>query len=571
MVDHKTRKLAKKQKPIKIKPIRIKQSTSPVNTSHDYFELNYTSTDKGKAIVKDLSLIGQFAYPSYSPVLDQRWRALITKTNTFSAGESPEPGPGIKKITLNELYRLILKICGNREMVGEQREIYYTIRGLYPELLVNDKEWTSLYDEFIGPYTKRIELVSKLPIQCFGVEAGHRGMLAGEGDLYLEDGTRVPLAAKPTLRFELARAGVTYKGNARKNIYYEKEAGFASLVSGDIAQMIEAVFSTSQGYLADAAEKFLRDSEERGMKVYCLHDGDVHGIQMQMMYGLASKNSCYMPSRFYPQNVTYLGLVPRVANALSLPPEKVSDNDRAIIPNLRNLLQERGEFLEDVDIIDSGKKWEYQSLNALNERACQVYLVESLRARGDEIKYVPPASQLKEAIRTTITDDVGNFTERQISQYADDLYFNNIKPELVKQLKNKLESDVAEFETMMKAELPKLDSVPDKDIREAVKVKLVENPKSFWHSGQEKVAREMIKQDFNIVSHVDWAVNVLESSAEKNLTITEPKTPDRLLTKNDIADAIQKRILPRQDARNKTVKPIRLALEEVFGKPDLEW
>ena len=279
-----------------------------------------------------------------------------------------------------------------------------------------------------------------------------------------------------------------------------------------------------------------------------------------------------MTDRFYPHNVTYLGLVPSVAQALGLPPEDVSENDRKIIPNLRVLLQEKGEFINDVDIIDNlNQKWEYQALNALNERAPQIYLVEALRARNNEIKYVPDAGQLKETITESIREDAVSLVEQQISEFADRFYETNIKPKLIEQLKEKLTDDIDEFNSLMEQELPKLDDIPDTDIRESVKLKLVENPRQFWHSAQRQVARDMLEQKFDIVAKIKWETSVQEANAGKELVISDPNTPDSPLTKTDIVDSIQRRIITTKPVRDKVVNPIRKALEQVFGEPNEEW
>ena len=536
-----------------------------------YFELNYVGLNKGRQIIKAFGAKNSLSYPSYNPVLDERWRALITKWHKLDAIKTFPAGSNLN-MTEPELLLALIQACAEQNLMTEQREIYYVIRGKYPNLTIGGKLWKDQYTQFLGSYFNKVQMAVNMPMQSFGVEAGSRGSVAGEGYLILESGTRVPLDAEPKLRFELTRDGVRYSGHARKHIHYEKEAGFARLIGGDISKMIETVFSTSQGYSSEAASKFLRDSEERGLQTYCLHDGDPHGIQMQMMYGVASKNNCYMTDKFYPHNVKYLGLVPTVARAIGLPAEDVSETDRSIIPNLRVLLQEKNEFLTDVDIIDKfNEKWEYQALNAMNEKAPQVYLVEALMARNDEIKYVPVGIDLKRAISDSITNDVQGLVSEKINEYADRFYQENIKPKLVSQLQAKLESDITDFDGMMVNELPNLDAVTDTNIREAVKLKLVDNPRQFWDSAQSQVARDMLGQHFNITATVDWNVNVTEASAEKSLSITDPILPNHQLTKEDIVDSIQRRIITQKSARDKVVNPIRDALKQVFGKPDPRW
>lgn len=531
--------------------------------ANQYFELDYIKLNEGKKKIRQqASSKDTFTYPSYSPVLDQRWRALIT--NWYNS----------KNINseLKRILELIIQACAEQNLMAEQREIYYVIRGKYPKLTVQGTPWKDLYNTFLNNYINKVQLAIRIPMQSFGVEAGSRGSVAGEGYLLLENGIRVPLNAEPKLRFELTRDGVRYYGHAKKHIHYEKEAGFARLIAGDIAKMIEAIFSTSQGYSSEAASKFIRDSEERNIATYCLHDADPHGLQMQMMYGVASKNNCYMTDRFYPHKVTYLGLVPIVAREIGLPPEEVADTDRKIIPNLRALLQERGEFLQDVDIIDkSNEKWEYQALNALHERAPQVYLVEALRARNDEIKYVPPASEIKEAVKSSITSDVHNLVESEVSRFTDRFYQTNIKPQLVEQLKDKLESDISEFDKKMFEELPKIDTISDEDVREAVKLKLVENPRQYWDSAQYQVMRDMLRQKFNVEADIEWGTSVKEANADKSLAIGNLVIPEQPLTKTNIVDSIQKRIITTKPARDKVVNLIRQALERAFGKPNEEW
>lgn len=541
------------------------------NIEPEYFELDYLGLVDGKKRIRYLSSKKSFYYPSYSAVLDKRWKALINKWNISDNVTDISSKRGLK-ITTPQLLKILLDICAEQNLVAEQREIYYAVRGKYPDLNVEGKEWKELYNTFLNNYINKVQLMVKIPMQSFGVEAGSRGSVAGEGFLLLEDGKKVQLDAEPKLRFELTRDKVRYTGRARKHIHYEKEAGFARLIAGNISQMIEAIFSTSQGYATEAASKFLRDSEERGIQTYCIHDADPHGLQMQMMYGVSSKNNCYMTDRFYPHNVIYLGLVPVVARAINLPPETVSDNDRKILPNLRQLLKEKGEFLNDVDIIDKhNQKWEYQALNAMHERAPQIYMVESLRARNDEIKYVPPATEIKKTINKSITTDVQNFTEEKINNLADNFYHKNIKPQLVEQLKEKLEADISDFNDMMIEELPKLDDISDSEIREAIKLKLIDNPRQFWNNAQYQVASSMLYQKFDIDADIEFNTSVKTVKTTKELEIKNPKIADHYLTKTDIVNAIERRIITTGPARDKVVNPMRNALEQSFGKPNEEW
>ncbi len=533
-----------------------------------YFELNYYDVSKGKALTKIEASKNVFSYPSYTAVLDERWRAEITKWKKFDVKLTP-PGSNLQ-VTVPELIRILINVCSQQGLIAEQREIYYAIRGLYPNLKIEDNTWEDSYNTFISNYINVVQMALRMPMQSFGVEAGSRGAAAGEGMLVLENGTRVSLDAQPKLRFELTRDNVKYYGHARKHIHYEKEAGFARLINDNISEMIEAIFSTSSGYSSEAASKFLRDSEERGIQTYCIHDADPHGIQMQMMYGVASKNNCYMTDRFYPHNVKYLGLVPTVAKEMGLPPERVEDSDRKIIPNLRRLLSEKGTFLADIDIIDKkGQKWEYQSLNAVNERAPQIYMVEALMARNDEIKYVPV--ELKEPIANDIRDDVNTYLDKQINSYTDSYYNTNIRPKLIEELKRVIKPDLDKFNIMIDNELPKLDQMDNSDIREAVKLKLVNNPRQFWDTAKNQVARDMIDKKFDISAEIEWDLEVMSGSAEKSLDIHEPIIPENPLIKTDIVDSIEKRIISQKPARDKVVEPIRKALAKVFGKPDLTW
>ena len=532
------------------------------HSASDIFELDFLDLTSGKNKIRAISDKKKWNLPSYKPVLEGRWRAEVAKW-TESTNLDPE---------LRKILQILIDICAEQNLIAEQREIYYAVRGKFPTLKVGKKKWADLYDTFLNNYMNKTQIAVEMPMQSFGVEAGMRGTIAGEGLLILEDGNRVSLSARPALRFEHVRSGVRYQGHARKQIHYEKEAGFSRLIAGDISQLIEAVFSTSQGYSSEAASKFLRDNEEREMKSYCLHDADPHGLQMQMMYGLASKNNCYMTDRFYPHHVIYLGLVPRVSQAIGLPPEKVDIEDRKIIPNLRILLQEKPDFLPDVDIIDKhNQKWEYQSLNAMHERAPQVYLIEALRAREDEIKHVPPASELKPNINDEVSQNVQRLVEENISGWADKFYQDNIRPRLIEQLKGKLVSDIDDFKTLMETELPKLDVFTDTSIREAVKLKLVENPRQFWETAARQVGRDMLSQKFAIEGEVDWNLEIVTAKAEKELEINPPVAPPQPLTKTDIVDSIQRRIITQKPQRDKVVNPIRKALEKVFGEPDETW
>jgi hypothetical protein len=203
--------------------------------------------------------------------------------------------------------------------------------------------------------------------------------------------------------------------------------------------------------------------------------------------------------------------------------------------------------------------------------APQIYLAESLRAMNDEIKYVPTAKEIKDSIVNTIKDDVQSFVSDTIAGYVSDYLMTTVAPDLNKKLTEMLEGDIAEFTEMMEKELPKLDKMKAEDLREAVKLKLVENPTQYFDRAIRQVVKDILNQKFVIEAKVDYKVAVPEAEADKDLKIGQPTVPDKPLTKDDIVASIEQKMIRGEKARTEVVGRIRPAVEARFGKPNQEW
>ena len=264
-----------------------------------------------------------------------------------------------------------------------------------------------------------------------------------------------------------------------------------------------------------------------------------------------------------------LGLNPRIALALNLPSEHVTDVHMRIVPNLRQLIEQtRPEMLEDVEIFEKQRKqWEWQSLNGLDAYAPAIYLVESLYAKGDEIKYVPSSNIIKQKIEETIKELVTEFIKDEIEKHARNWLMDNLKPDLVQQLTSYLHSQIEAFTKKAEEELEKLNRMNENDLREAVKLKLVKNPKQYWTDALRKVITDILAQKFKITSDIDGTVEVQQVNAEQNVTISEPEVPPKPLEKIDIIEAVEKRITGKKTL----IQKLRDAIQKVFGKPSEIW
>jgi DNA topoisomerase VI subunit A len=474
------------------------------------------------------------------------------------------------------LLNATLGVIGGQTTVADQREVYYRIRMDHPDWQYRDTPISSkkVYDIFVDRIMEEVQLATGVTIQGLGIRPGPRGTVFGDGDLSTPRRGFIPLKAKPTLNFDLVDEGVQIYGHMRKHINYEKLAGFDALVEGDIATMVEASFSTSQGYMSEAASKFMADQERRGLRLYVLGDGDPHGGQIEMMYGRSSKNSAYMPDVFYPKSTKLLGLFPSIASALELPPESVKESHQSIFDNLRRLAEENPDYEDELKIIINRlEQWEWQALAGLTSdpyQAYQTYLVEALRAVEDEIKYVPPADDVKSSIIDGLKAAEESFIRTQVEQFATDA-LAKAKQQIVDAVNEALKSEIEEFENDFNEELGKLEDMDADDFREAVKQRLCENPAQYADGVISGMAYDLLSERFEISAKVQAQPTVSEVSVEKSVTVDEPDVPEEPLTKNDICDAIESRILSDRQARQGLVEKMRRAIQEKLGIPDVTW
>jgi DNA topoisomerase VI subunit A len=533
----------------------------------DFVEIKETTKDKAKAQLKEAKK--SLTVPMWSPKLvNGRWRALKTNDRHLEGDRAWMTEMAIDSIL-------------SRNLIADQRDIFYVIRtqGKNKTIQIGDKKYPlkdeKVYNLFIGDIMENVQLLADATQQSMGVRPGPRGFIfSQDGVAYVpRNNITYRLDGQPSLSFDLAGDETKFQSMSRKIIHFEKAAGFEGLVSGDISKMLETIFSTSQGQLTEASHKFLAKMEADGRRVYAVHDADPYGLQMLMLYGLASKNNAYMPSSFYAKHVTPLGLLPSIAKKMDLPPEDAAENAMKLAKtNLTDMVKARPEFQQDLDtIIKNGEQWEFQSLNGVHEMAPQIYLAESLRAMNDEIKYVPAAKEIKDSIVKTIKDDVQSFVSDTIAGYVNDYLMTTVAPDLKKKLTEMLEGDIAEFTEMMEKELPKLDKMKAEDLREAVKLKLVENPTQYFDRAIRQVVKDILNQKFVIEAKMDYKVAVPEAEADKDLKIGQPTVPDKPLTKDDIVASIEQKMIRGEKARTEVVGRIRPAVEARFGKPNQEW
>lgn len=844
---------------------------------------------QGKSYAQQV-LNGSIQVPCYTPdIVNGRWYGIFTGRKTTLSGDR------------DKMVRAMLEAIVASEKITTQRNIYYTVRGAHPDWTYNGKELKDdkVYQALTGSLMEDVQLATFHTMQSLGVWAAPRGYVKGDGTITTRVRGQVPLQAMPALSFDLVDTDVFVQSNARKIIHFEKDAGFEGLAGQDNCIMLESMFSTSQGYLVEAANKFLGDCQQkRGMNVYVVHDADPHGCftqtafvtpvngdtkqiskfqkgdelytlddsknlvkttiidkserwvsseeilcikintprinrkgertvtimctknhpfdvvtedgdvnwvpaeklvvgdivvdagnlvlnekirvqkpnmkgiqkyrdsnlswakslsrsamkkitpsktelfllglftyeklpiewvggtlevgatkgqvfqrgiypdfqiigtkklievscksyleyrqkisyeqykterkqiyekygytvlfidvdedtpfeilkkvksfisngsriieinaingrqlsrliqgkqskrdengklwvkvynfecspynsylvenlhvhncQMQMMYGMSSKSSCYMPSSFYPlpNTAKLLGLFPRVAQELGLPAEDCSETSRKIIPNLRKLSDEHPEMIEEVDIIDNeNKQWEFQALNGMGGSAPEIYLIESLRAKNDEIKHVPTEDNVKIQIINGIKNRRDNYIEFYLNRFLDD-WFNRsggLKDELKGKLREILKPQIDQFNEDSTRDIAQLENVEAEDFRETVKQHLVDNPKQYWSN----VASHMVYSSsfsgglpnfkFEITAEPQVTVTLGDTKVEVDGTIEMPEPPVEPLTKNDIVDSIETQMVPDESTRTELREKIRQALETILGEPELEW
>lgn len=527
------------------------------------FSLKHDAIDVAKPDAEALLKSGRFAVPRLSvDIINNRWRAYQKSENLS------ELDPEVAKFVRAALEHIVLS-----DIILDQRDVYYGIRGKYPNWKISGHELKTEegYNTFVGKIMESLQLVTGYTMQSLGVRAGPRGYVTGEDSYFvLPDGKRIPVVANPVIQFNLVDTGVEFYTQTRKLIHYEKAAGMNSLLIEHLPTMIEATFMTSQGYAVEAATKMHRDMEKRGLKLYILGDADPHGMNIQLMYGRGSKSNAYMPDDFFPRNAVLLGLFPRIANELGLPAEHVTDIHMRVVPNVRKLAEEtRPDMVGDVEIFENERKqFEWQSLNGLGDVAPAIYMVEALYARGDEIKYVPEENALKEAIIKQIEEDLSTYAEEKVEQFARKWLNENLLPDLIKQFKEKFFSnDLEEFHEMAEQAVEDLSHLPAGNFREAVKKKLVSYPRQYYSNAAGNLAEELINKKFTIDAKVEATIDVKDANVESSVTTNQMDVPDTPLQKIDIVEAIEKRVT----GKSLLIAKIRSAIQKILGVPDETW
>ena len=529
----------------------------------EIIEVKHIDVRTGKGIAKAKAELKPTVPRLSKDLINGRWRA-ISKHGTMITLD-----PDVEKMV-----KAAIQAIANTNITVDQRDIYYSIRGAHPHWTYGGHSLKSkqAYGAFVGTVMEKVQLFTDVTMQSLGVRAGPRGFITGDGYITTPKRRTIPIRAQPALDFDLVDRGVTVSTNARKVIHFEKSAGFEGLIANDMPKMIESLFSTSQGYLVEAANKFLADCQKRGMNIYTLHDADPHGMQMQLMYGKASKSNAYMPTSFYPVSVTILGLFPRIARELGLPAEDVGETHKVITQNLLKLVREEPQLRAEIEeIINTWQQWEYQALNGLDPRAPAIYMVEALRASKDEIKYVPDAEKLKEVIETNINEAVDELVEEQLDDYATNWLLETFLEGFKEELRSHLSEDITEMKEKANEQLEKLREMDPEDLREAVKKKLVERPTRYWGDAAKLVIKDMLDQHFTIdenpvINYSGPEINTINGT-DFDVEISDPDIPEQPLTKDDIVDAIQNRVSGKTALRQR----IREAVESVMGEPDQTW
>jgi DNA topoisomerase VI subunit A len=508
------------------------------------------------------------AIPSISPVLTERWMAQYKD-------KFLDPGDNLPFLT--EIIRYVQTLND----ITTQRSIYYAIRGAHPEWKYKGEALgDAFYEHLVMWLMEKLQLMTGMTMQSMGVWAAPRGYIAGDGIIRTTRRGQIPLSAKPSLSFDLADEGVVFQTYAKKVIHFEKDAGFESLTSGNYPKYIEAVFSTSQGQLSEAATKFLRKAEDTGMDLYSVHDGDPSGIQMQLLYGMATKNNCYMPSEFYPRLVRPLGFYPSIGVALGLPPELVEDKESRIFDNLRELLEgkertfselRRFDLAQEVDTItEMRQKWEFQALNAIHESAPKIYVLEGLRVHNDTVKYVPPPQTVKDGALASARRTAPEEADRAIEALASSLVQAAV-PKVVEALRARLVEEIQAFESEVEEALAALDTVDGFWFREYVKRYLVSHPEQYAQHIIPALGKRFLKAEFHPTAKLDisFTLSDVDSTA-----VVEPYSPGEdvpVTTKTTLVSSIEKEIIPNATTRNRVVGLIRSALEQRFGKANDTW
>ena len=532
-------------------------------------EVGHTDPKEGRGELR--GMIGDdISIPSFRPeMIDGRWRAWFL--DRFLAADTDQ----------ERVMHEVIRIAASMTDITTQRAVYYTLRGAHPD-------WTykgqglggeDFYAHFISWVMEKLQLHVGLTMQSMGIWAAPRGYIVGDGDILSSRRGRIPLRAKPALGFDLADVGSQTVSRATKVIHFEKDAGFEALTGGDMPKYIEAVFSTSQGQLTEAANKYLRMAEDQGFDIYAVHDGDPSGIQMQLLYGLATKNNCYMPSEFYPTFVKPLGFYPTLGDALGLPPEDVTDKESGIFNNLLVLADEkdqdpdmaRFEVTKELHtMIVERKKWEFQALNAMHEKAPQIYLVEALRVHEDPIKTVPDEEDVKADVIEAVEDKSRGVARMAIQDLARRLISESMD-QLLADLEDQLIDELEEWETQLNDSLDDLRATDALYFREAIKALLVQNPARYAVDMIDRLAGTLAVPSFDPDAELEVSFTLSDVTAEVDGTLAVLDMPTEVLTKDDIVGAIEGRLVSAGGVRGRLVGRIREALEDRFGPPSQEW
>lgn len=538
-------------------------------TKNVIFSLKHENIDLAKPNVKETIREGNYKVPRLSTdIINNRWRAYQKNTETML-----DLDPNISKFIKAALEAIV-----KSDVIMDQRDVYYSIRGVHGDwkLAGHPLDTIEAYDTFVGTVMEKIQLVTGYTMQSLGVRAGPRGYIIGDDETYFEvpvgrktQQVRIAMPVGAPLKFDLVDEGVTIQTRSQKVIHYEKAAGMDSLLVSDIPKMIEAIFMTSQGYNTETATKMHRVLEDNGKPLYVLGDADPHGLSIQLMYGRASKSNAYMPDCFYPTNATILGLYPRVAYDLGLPPEKINAEHAKILDNLEKLINEtHPEMLPDLEIFREQKyKWEWQALKGKDDYAPAIYMIEALRACGDKIKYVPEADVTKNAIINTIKTEREGMVEREINRLTNEL-LEPTKEKIKEQLREQFADQIQEFEENSEAEIERLMEMDGDDFREAVKKKLVDRPAQYWGDAARKVVNDMTNEcTFDLIATVDAEVIVNDPTWIIKSEIKDPEVPEKPLTIDDITNSVESRVT----GKKVLIQTIRTALEKVKGIPSQVW
>lgn len=527
----------------------------------------HTSIVEGRGFLNSVDF-SEMSIPSFVPTLDTRYRAEFK-------GKFLDPGDNAKFL------QEIKTIVGGLQDVTTQRAVYYALRGAHPEWTYKGEPLgQEFYDHLIGWVMEKTQLMTGHTMQSLGIWPGNRGYIAGDGTISTRIRGKAPLNSKPMMGFDMVDVGAEIETNATKIIHFEKEAGLDQITSNNFPKFIEAIFSTTQGQPTEAGLKFLRMAEDRGMKLYAIHDGDPAGIQMQLMYGMSSKNSCYMPDEFYPQIVHPLGFYPSIGEALNLPPEDVKDKEDGIFDNIVSLANEKQRmfpqlrkygFIREVNVLtQQRKKWEFQALNAIHETAPKIYILEALRVHNDIIKYVPPADDIKEAVIEVAHQNALEEVDGAVEKLADQLYKTHLRPRLIAELRKRLEPQIASFDAKVISTMATLEATPSVNFREEVKYRLLNNPALYAIDVLKKLAREILPASFSPTAGAMFSFEILNLGANVSVSARAP-APREPITRTALVNIIEGLILKAPADRKRITQRIRQALEQRFGAPGEVW